>query len=61
MTASGAVPPSHLCSTRGARGLYVVLGVREDVLDERKDDVVGLWTQTLLARDKLDGWPGLRP
>ena len=22
---------------------------------------VGLWTQTLLARDELDGWPGLRP
>ena len=19
------------------------------------------WTQTLLARDELDGWPGLRP
>ena len=34
MTASGAVPPSPLCSTRGARGLYVVLGVREDVLED---------------------------
>ena len=61
MTASGAVPPSPLCSTRGARGLYAVQGVREDVLHERKDDVVGLWTQTLLARDELDGWSGLRP
>ena len=20
-----------------------------------------MWTQTLLARDELDGWPGLRP
>ena len=35
-------------------------GVREGVLDERKDDVAGLWTQTLLATDELDGWPGLR-
>ena len=29
VTASGAVPPSPLCSTRGARSLYVVLDVRE--------------------------------
>ena len=50
-----------LCSKGGARGHYILLDVRESVLDERKDDVVGLWTQTLLARDELDGWSGLRP
>ena len=52
--------PCPLCS-RGARGLYVLQGVREGVLDERKLDVVVLWTQTLLARDELHGWSGLRP
>ena len=36
-------------------------GVCEEVHEERKHDVVGLWTQTLLARDELDGWSGLRP
>ena len=44
----------------GARGLFILLDDREDVLDERKQEV-GLWTQTLLARDVLDGWSGLRP
>ena len=44
----------------GARGVYISPGVREGVLDESKDDEVGLWTQTLLARDELDGWSGLR-
>ena len=38
-----------------------LLGVHEGVLDERKDEGVGQWTQTLLARDVLDGWSGLRP
>ena len=45
----------------GATGVYVLPGVREEVNEERKHDVVGLWTQTLLARDELDGWPGLCP
>ena len=35
--------------------------MREGVLYERKLDEEGLWTQTLLARDELDGWSGLRP
>ena len=55
---SSAVP---LCSKGGARGHYILLDDREDELEERKLDVVGLWTQTLLARDELDGWSGLRP
>ena len=55
------VLPSPLCPTRGARGHYVLQGVREGVLYERKLVVEGLWTQTLLARDVLDGWSGLRP
>ena len=55
------VLPSPLCPTGGARCHYVLQGVREGVLDERKLDVEGLWTQTLLARDELDGWSGLRP
>ena len=54
MAASGAVPPSPLCPAMGARGLFILQGVREVVLGERKDEV-GLWTQTLLARDELDG------
>ena len=45
----------------GARGLFILQGVREGVLEERKHEEVGLWTQTLLARDELDGWSGLRP
>ena len=45
----------------GTRGLFILLDDREDVLDERKHEEVGLWTQTLLARDVLDGWSGLRP
>ena len=45
----------------GARGVYVLPGVREEVHEERKHDVVGLWTQTLLARVELNGWSGLRP
>ena len=53
--------PSPLCPTRGARGHYVLQGVREGVHDDRKPGVEGLWTQTLLTRDELDGWPGLRP
>ena len=43
------------------RGVYVLPGVREEVHEERKLDVVGLRTQTLLARAELHGWPGLRP
>ena len=35
--------------------------MHEGVLDERKDGEEGLWTQTLLVRDVLDGWSGLRP
>ena len=42
-------------------GLFILQGVREGVLGERKLEEVGLWTQTLLARDELDGWSGLRP
>ena len=34
-----------------AKGVYMLSGVREVVLDERKDEEEGLWTQTLLARD----------
>ena len=45
----------------GARGVYVLPGVREEVHEERKHGVVGLWTQTLLARVELNGWSGLRP
>ena len=45
----------------GARSVYVLPGVREEVHKERKLDVAGLWTQTLLARAELHGWPGLRP
>ena len=63
MLTEGAVPLllPPLCSTKGARGLYILQRVREGVLDERKDDEIGHWTQTLLARDVLDGWSGLRP
>ena len=53
--------PSPLCPTMGARGLFILLDDREDVLEERNHEEVGLWTQTLLARDVLDGWSGLRP
>ena len=53
--------PSPLCPTMGARGVYVLPGVREEVHEKRKHDVVGLWTQTLLARAELHGWSGLRP
>ena len=55
------VLPSPLCPTRVARGHDVLQGVREGVLDERKPGVEGLWTQTCLARDVLDGWSCLRP
>ena len=54
-------PPVPLCSTRGARGHFVVQVVHEGVLEEEVEEEVGLWTQDLLARDELDGWPGLRP
>ena len=53
--------PSPLCPAMGARGLFILLDDREDVPEERKHKEVGLWTQTLLARDVLDGWSGLRP
>ena len=53
--------PCPLCSTMGARGVSVLQGVREGVLEASIDEEVGLWTQTLLARDELDGWSGLRP
>ena len=45
----------------GARGLCMLQGIREGVLQERILEEVELWTQTLLARDELDGWSGLRP
>ena len=45
----------------GAKGLIILLEVTEDVLEGRNHEGLGLWTQTLLARDELDGWPGLRP
>ena len=54
-------PPFPLCPAMGARGLFMLQGDREDVLEERIHEDVGLWTQTLLARDVLDGWSGLRP
>ena len=54
-------PAVSLCFKGGAKGHYILQGVREGVLEERKLDVEGLWTQTLLARDELDGWSGLRP
>ena len=44
-----------------ARGLFVHQGVREGVLEESAVEEVELWTQTLLVRDELDGWSGLRP
>ena len=53
--------PSPLCPTLGARGLFILLEVSEDVLEERIHEDKELWTQTLLARDVLDGWSGLRP
>ena len=43
----------------GAKGVCILSGVREEVLAERKDDVVGLWTQTRLARAELNGWSGV--
>ena len=42
-------------------GLFVFQGVHEGLLEEEVEEEVGLWTQALLARDELDGWPGLRP
>ena len=35
--------------------------MREGVHNDGKVEEVGLWTQTLLARDELDGWSDLRP
>ena len=45
----------------GTRGLLILLDGREDALEEGIDEEIELLTQTLLARDELDGWPGLRP
>ena len=56
-----ATSPSPLCPATGTRGLFILQGVREGVLEERKLEEVGLWTQILLARDELNGWSGLRP
>ena len=53
--------PCLLCPTKGARGVFILQGVLEGVLEERKDEEEALWTRTLLARDGLDGWPGPRP
>ena len=57
---TGTSPPP-LCPAMGTRGLFILQGVRGGVLEERKLVEVGLWTQTLLARDVLDGWSDLRP
>ena len=55
-----STPPRVLSrKEKGQHLMYCTAG--EDVLEERKDEIVGLWTQTLLARDVLDGWSGLRP
>ena len=50
--------PSPLCPTTGAKSFFILPGVREGVLEESEDEEVGLWTQTLLARDVLDGLVG---
>ena len=57
----GSTAPSSPLLHKRSQGHYVLQGEREGVLGGRKDEEVGLWTQTLLARDGLDGWPGLRP
>ena len=49
MPVSSTAPAISLCSTRGARDDYILQGVCEGVLDERKDEEVEQWTQTLLC------------
>ena len=60
-TGNTATSPSPLCAAMGARGLCILQGIREGVLEERILEEVEFWTQTLLARDELDGWSDLRP
>ena len=60
-TGNTVTSPSLLCPAMGARGLCILQGIREGVLEERILEEVELWTQTLLARDELDGWSCLRP
>ena len=62
----------HLPSTpEGARGACELQGVLVDELEEDLNTRIvtavpavengNTWTQALLARDELDGWPDLRP
>ena len=60
-TGNTATSPSLLSRRNGSQGSSIIQGIREGVLEERILEEVELWTQTLLARDELNGWSGLRP